>query len=210
MRTTKYKEGDLVGGCLYLKDVECPSHLKEKRRFAKFVCTCGRLFERSIISQNRTKGRCLECLKETVGKWNKTHGEPHRSKEYKLWCAIKDRCYNVNCKEYSYYGGRGIKMHEAWLNDFPSFLEYIGRAPSVQHSLEREDNNKGYEPGNIKWATKREQARNRKTTVFVEYKGQQRKLIELSEEFGVEYRCLHARIFKLKWSAEKAVSEPVR
>jgi len=49
-----------------------------------------------------------------------------------------------------------------------------------------------------------------KTTVFVEYKGQQRKLIELSEEFGVEYRCLHARIFKLKWSAEKAVSEPVR
>ena len=210
MSRINYKEGDLVGGCLYLKDVECPSHLKNHRRYAKFVCVCGRIFERDIISQKRKNGKCLDCLKENIGKWNTVHGDANKTKEYKVWNAIKDRCHNVRCKEYHYYGGRGIYMYEPWRNNFPAFLEHIGRAPSVQHSLERDDNDKGYEPGNVRWATKKEQARNRKTTLFVEYKGERRKLIELSEEFNIDYRCLHLRLYRYKWSIETALTEPVK
>jgi hypothetical protein len=84
-----------------------------------------------------------------------------RSRENAAWSAAKQRCTNPNNPAYHRYGGRGIKMCEEWLNDFAAFLAHIGPcAPGL--SLDRKDNNRGYEPGNVHWATREEQTANRK------------------------------------------------
>jgi hypothetical protein len=83
--------------------------------------------------------------------------------EYKCWQQVKARCLNPNHKAYPNYGGRGIRVHEPWVNDFEAFYVYVGARPSPQHSLDRHPNNDGgYEPGNVRWATPEEQNRNRR------------------------------------------------
>lgn len=81
---------------------------------------------------------------------------------YRTWQFVKDRCHNPKSVHYDRYGGRGIRMHEAWLNDPAAFVEYMGPKPSPRHSIDRFPNRGGnYEPGNVRWATYAEQNQNR-------------------------------------------------
>lgn len=82
--------------------------------------------------------------------------------EYKAWIDAKRRCYKKTARRYRDWGGRGIRMCEEWLHDFNAFYNYIGPRPSSEHSLDRIDNNKNYEPGNVRWATYEEQSRNQR------------------------------------------------
>jgi hypothetical protein len=83
--------------------------------------------------------------------------------EYGIWSSMKDRCRNPNNKEFKNYGARGIQVCERWMT-FANFLADIGHKPSPKHSIERINNDKGYEPGNCKWATMSDQVRNRRVT----------------------------------------------
>lgn len=98
----------------------------------------------------------------------KSHGETKHingkrvaTPEYRAWQSLKNRCTNPNARDYPYYGGRGIKVCQRWLNSFENFLADMGRRPTPQHSLDRIDPDGDYEPSNCRWATKQEQARNR-------------------------------------------------
>ena len=94
-----------------------------------------------------------------------THKESHdnRTKEYTSWLAMKQRCKDPNHKSYKNYGAKGITICEEWL-DYEVFLRDVGRAPSKNHTLDRYPNKEGnYEPGNVRWATKRQQRINTKT-----------------------------------------------
>lgn len=94
----------------------------------------------------------------TTNDWRTTHGLS-RSPEYSVWSSMWQRCSNPKNEHYDRYGGRGIEVCARW-EQFENFLSDIGLRPSPAHSIDRIDNNKNYEPGNVRWATDTEQNRN--------------------------------------------------
>lgn len=121
------------------------------------------------------------------------HGEAaERTKVYMAWQSIKDRCFNPSSTHYHRYGGRGITMCEAWAASFEKFKADVGE-PFLGASLDRIDNNRGYEPGNVRWATRKEQANNRVSNVVVEHNGQAMTLSEWAEHLGWKYGLLGSR-----------------
>jgi hypothetical protein len=92
-----------------------------------------------------------------------THGETVNgpSREYRTWQGIQQRCYNPDAQNFKYYGARGIKVCQRWLESFENFLVDMGRCPPSL-TLERNDNDGNYEPSNCRWATWSEQNRNKR------------------------------------------------
>lgn len=91
--------------------------------------------------------------------------------EFYSWCNMRRRCYEITNDRYHRYGGRGIIVCDRWLNSFENFFADMGEKPSQKHSIEREDNDGNYEPSNCYWGTKKEQANNRSSNVFIEHNG---------------------------------------
>lgn len=111
---------------------------------------------------------------------------------YKTWQLMKNRCYNKNCKKYSYYGGRGIKVCTRWLgpNGFNNFFKDMGEKPSKNHSLDRIDTNGDYCPENCQWATWEEQENNRRINVHYEYNNTKLTLPQWSRRLNISYSTL--------------------
>jgi hypothetical protein len=82
--------------------------------------------------------------------------------EYKTWKDMKRRCYDINYKKSKNYLGRGIKVCDEWLHDYNAFYKYMGNKPGNKYSIDRIDNNGDYMPGNVRWATYTQQARNKR------------------------------------------------
>jgi hypothetical protein len=134
-----------------------------------------------------------------------------RSAEYMAWQNLIQRCTNPNFKQYADYGGRGIKVHRAWLGrgGFRAFLKEIGRRPSSRHTIDRINNDRGYEPGNIRWATRVSQNRNTSKNVMLTVRDETLSLAEWSERTGIGHSTLRARI-ALGWASDTVVLTPVR
>jgi hypothetical protein len=93
------------------------------------------------------------------------HGETAKgkpTKEYRTWLGMRRRCLNANDKNYRDYGGRGIGICKRWLNSFENFLADVGRAPDPEYTIDRINNDGNYELGNVRWATREQQAKNKR------------------------------------------------
>ncbi len=134
-----------------------------------------------------------------------------RTPEYMAWQNMIQRCTNRNLRQYRDYGGRGIGVCPAWTGrgGFRKFLKSVGNRPTAAHSLDRRDNARGYEPGNVRWASRVEQNRNTSKNVMVTVAGKTLSLAEWSERTGIGHSTLRARI-ALGWSEEDVVSQPPR
>lgn len=128
--------------------------------------------------------------------------------EYTAWQEIKRRCYNKNCIGYSDYGGRGIEMCDRWRNDFKSFLADMGKRPSEEYSIERQDVNGNYEPENCKWATLFEQANNKRNNRFITYEGKSLTCSQWSRLTGIPRIVIYNRLY-MGWDAERIFNQTI-
>lgn len=126
-----------------------------------FICDCGEyvLFPMCRVNKKNTKYKSCGCLKRKHG--YASNWKEKRVKEYVAWIEMKRRCLNKSCKDYKFYGGRGIKVCERWLNNFSRFLKDVGLAPDKNYSIDRINNDGNYEPNNVRWATKKQQNNNK-------------------------------------------------
>ncbi len=127
--------------------------------------------------------------------------------EYRAWQSMKTRCLNPNRKQYKDYGGRGIAVCAEWLTSFANFLAYIGPKPTPEHTLERIDNNSGYQPGNVKWALRIEQNHNTRKNRLLTINGETLCVAEWARLAGVNCGTLLNRL-KRGISPAAAISMP--
>ena len=146
-------------------------HSNDSSVFWLCVCDCG--VEKAVSGSRLRSGDTKSCgclrlekLRRLAPMASFKHGLSY-SREYRVWAVAKDRCGNAKNFNYKDYGGRGIKMCASWRNSFESFYEDMGPCPPGL-TLERKDNNKGYVIGNCKWATRKEQANNRRNSRLLE------------------------------------------
>jgi hypothetical protein len=138
-----------------------------------------------------------------------THGMTYTA-EYRIWGAMKTRCYNPNHVGYARYGGRGIKVCRRWRQSFMAFYRDMGPRPSNGHSLDRLDPDGDYEPGNVRWATWKQQGENKRHRLSVTYDGRSQSIKEWSSETGIPGTVLYLRIFFLGWDIDRAMKESPR
>jgi hypothetical protein len=130
----------------------------------------------------------------------------HISRTYSTWQLMIKRCMSATCREFDQYGARGITVCERW-RDFQRFLDDMGERPPGT-TIDRIDGTRGYEPGNCRWATPKEQGRNRKTNRPVTYAGRTMPVSAWAEELGLNRNVLLQRLNK-GWSIADALNRPL-
>lgn len=175
-----------------------------KRPLFRCICVCGK---ETIVGKFSLKyGNTKSCGCRRGGQ--STHGES-RTVLYAIWRGIINRCENSNVEHFSVYGGAGITISPEWRNDYEAFRDYIGLRPSPKHSVDRIDGTRGYEPGNVRWATPTEQANNKIRTRYVTYRGVEMALNDAVRAAGsvIHYEAAAGRI-RGGWTVERAVETP--
>lgn len=172
-------------------------------------CDCGT--QRLVQGGNLRGGRTLSCgcyNSDVVTARNTTHGMADRA-EYVIWAHMNDRCSNPNTERYRAYGGRGIKVCARWQNSFENFYADMGPRPSARHQIDRIDNDGDYEPGNVRWRTPLENCNNKSNNRVLTLSGKSQTASEWARELGVRPHQILARIDKLGWTVEKALTTPI-
>ncbi len=174
-------------------------------------CDCGKKSVATSANLRRGNSRSCGCGRAGNGRgarFKPTHGMTG-SPEYEAWHAMIRRCENPRAIGWKNYGGRGVKVCDRWRHSSKDFLEDMGRRPSPSHSLDRIDSNGNYTPENCRWATLKEQHRNRRDNAYVNYKGETRCVSEWAETVGMNPELLRDRL-RYGWTMERAWNEPVR
>lgn len=163
-------------------------------------CDCGG--SSLVLTANLKRGNTASCGCVRNIKSSKratTHGLSH-TPAYRSWLSVRRRCFDKNNVAYQQYGARGIGMWEKWVSDPVKFITDVGQPPSPDHTLDRIDNNKGYYPDNVRWATPLEQANNKSNNRVVVYQGVQYTVAQLArkiaEECGIAYKQMRQALEK--------------
>ena len=159
------------------------------------ICRCECGTTRSIFHANLVSGRTKSCgcwrseksstSKATHGESGNSHHKTAPTIEYRAWKNMKNRCFNTRTNDYAHYGARGITVCARWSSSFEAFLHDMGRRPSGDHSIERNDNDGNYEPGNCRWATRVEQQSNTRRNHLVVLHGERLTITAAARKLGV-------------------------
>ena len=163
-------------------------------------CVCGE--ERSVDYRSLRRGLSASCGCQGKGLASRPptsvarteHGRDYRDKTYRTWRNAKNRVSNPRTPKYAIYGGVGITMCEEWFNSFDAFLRDVGYPPSPVHSIDRIDNRRGYEPGNVRWATAEQQMENRTVSLLITIGGVTKTLGAWARTTGINYGTARRRL----------------
>ena len=173
-------------------------------------CACGGITISSSGNLRSGGAKSCGCVnKERIRLLKLTHNKCY-TPEYETWAGMVKRCYNSNNKAFKNYGGRGIKICNEWRKSFSAFYDYVGQRPTLKHTIERIDNNRGYFPGNVKWATRKEQNNNRRSNHNITFEGRTMNLTQWAKTLSINRLTLSSRIVIQGWSTEKAFCSPVK
>lgn len=218
MKKIIFKEGDVVGR---LTIIEISQEWRTKKNghkagkpanVLKCKCDCGNII---FIDQQHIHG------KRNCGcRYGNTRYIGANKRLYTTWRSMKSRCFWEDCPNYNNYGGRGITVCEGML-DFNKYQLVVGEPPSKKHSVDRIDNDMNYSCGecgqckvngwlkNVRWATSKVQAGNKRNNILVEVNGESMALREACLIKGLPYKQIHERIVRGGWDKQVAINTPI-
>lgn len=172
-------------------------------------CQCGnttRVSSHRIKKNTTTSCGCYAT--ELLVRRSTTHGySKKKSPEYLAWANMRKRCNSLSNFFYADYGGRGISICKRW-DDFENFLSDMGKRPGNDYSIDRIDNDENYEPGNVRWATQKQQCNNRRNNFLVTFNGETKTIAQWRRDIGIDKNTLRQRIVR-GWEIERALTAPV-
>lgn len=193
--------GDKFGRWTAIKQVSTG-----RRSRWKCECECGTIKTIRYDALTNYGSQSCGCLqREITSLRHRIHGTP---REYRIWQSMRQRCHNPKASNFHLYGARGVQVCERW-SIYQNFIDDMGIAPSGDHSIDRYPNKDGnYEPSNCRWATIKEQIRNRRSTVSLTINGVTLSAAEWHERHPVvPYSTLVGRL-RRGWNHETALLKP--
>ena len=164
-----------------------------KTSIVKVKCDCG--VEKEIKLENFRNTQSCGCLYRETRRTSKNKKHGYRNEpEYYIWRSMIQRCHNSKRKDFHRYGGRGIEVCPEWQQSFEKFISYVGDRPSNKHQIDRIDNTKGYEPGNVRWVTATTQMRNKTNNKIIEYQGQRKSVAQWAEDLNISRHMIYNRL----------------
>lgn len=176
------------------------------KRQAEWRCECSCGNQTTVTTANLKFGKVKSCgclQEDRATKHNMSGTRP-----YRIWLGMKSRCDNPDAWNYERYGGRGISYVDRW-KSFENFWADMKDGYSDDLTLERIDNNKDYGPDNCKWATVKEQARNKRNSVKLTYNGKTLNASEWAEKLGIPLKAIYARVNQ-GWDDKKTLATPIK
>ncbi len=182
-----------------------------KRGKARWLCQCD-CGNTCIVDGNHLRsGKTKSCgcvSREATGKRSVTHGHT-RTRLYRIWSGIIDRCENPKTPVYQAYGGRGIRMCAIWRQDFTSFRDWaMSHGYRDDLTIDRIDVDGDYCPENCRWADWVTQQNNRRNNRCITFLGETKDISQWARTYGIEYSTLYQRLLQ-GWPIERALTEPV-
>lgn len=171
------------------------------------VCDCGN--KRNVSFGNLRSGMTASCgclRSELLAMMTTRHGMT-RTPEYRAWAAMRNRCRNTS-KMYAHWNGRGIKVCSRW-DVFENFLADVGPRPGRGYSIDRINVDGDYDPSNVRWATRKQQANNTTKTFRIKFNGVDEAVCDVAQRVGLKPSTLYTRVTKYGFSVEDAIKSPL-
>ena len=188
---------------------------KHEREIEKNIwlcrCDCGKEIQVSTDKLKNNKNCSCGCIPQKRNCKPRKHGLT-KSRIANIYGLMVARCTNPNNPAYADYGGRGINVCVEWLGEhgLEKFNEWsVSHGYSPELEIDRIDNNKGYSPDNCRWTTKKIQCRNRRSNVYITYKGRTQSLADWCDELGLEYNMIYLR-YRRGMETERMFTQPKR
>ena len=207
-KATCCQPDEKYGRLTILKEAEPAAGPGKTLRQVLCRCECGREKIIRVASLRGGLTKSCGCLHDTHRLRHGHAGGGTLSLTYSSWKSLRTRCLNPKAAGYHRYGGRGITVCARWLGSFEAFLADMGERPSRRHSIERQESDGHYEPGNCYWGTPKEQARNRSNNRMLTFNGETLSCAEWADRIGIKRNALQARLNQRGYTVEEALTLP--
>lgn len=182
-----------------------------KYAHARWLCVCDCGNTTTVLSTNLRRGSTTSCGCYKISRIVETNTKHGRtgSAELNTFMGMNSRCLNAKGKDFKRYGGRGITVCDRWHRDTPgafeNFLADMGERPSLEHSIDRMDNDGPYSPENCRWAVQKTQQNNKRSNTILTFGGKAQNVTQWAEELGMKRSKIYYRL-RRGWSVEDALS----